>query len=149
MHKHPTIDAHQIAAQLWQGSQPATGRELADAGFTALVLCAEEYQPRSRSFPNVHVYHAPNDDAKRLPSAEEGRIAMAAAQWVAGRILLGDTVLVTCHAGRNRSGLVSALALWRLTGKSIQACAQRVMKRRPLALTNRYFLHWLQQVATS
>jgi protein-tyrosine phosphatase len=46
---------------------------------------------------------------------------------------------VTCWAGRNRSGLVTAIALHKLTGFSGVQCVRIIRKARPLALTNLQF----------
>jgi protein-tyrosine phosphatase len=48
----------------------------------------------------------------------------------------GAQVLVTCRMGKNRSGLVSALALHLLTGQSGKACIQHIQSRRKGALRN-------------
>lgn len=137
------MDAHEILPNLWQGSAPPLGGELAARGFRALVLCAKEHQPPAARFPGVAVCHAPNDDTGRPPTREELAIAATAARWVAEHVVRAAPVLVTCWAGRNRSGLVSALALQLLTGEAGAACARRVQRCRPNALTNRAFVRVL------
>ena len=69
-----------------------------------------------------------------------------AAEIVARRVRSGERVLVTCAMGRNRSGLVSALALHFLTGISGAEAARLVKARRHNALTNRYFMAALFKV---
>jgi len=141
-----TIDADQIHNDLWQGSAPPTGTHVKDAGFTALVLCADGYQPPASEFPGVQVIHAPNTDDPTVPPrrADLNRALQAAGQ--AAEILeQGGKVLVTCRMGINRSSLVTALTLHKLTGMSgLEAC-ERIMSKR-LALTNPQFLKCLSRI---
>lgn len=131
------LDAHEIAPGLWQGAAPPEGSRLSELGFSAVVLCAKEHQPKARIFPGLRVIHAPNDDDfSRPPTREELRVAVNAARQVAQIVRRRDTVLVTCWMGLNRSGLVSALALHLLTGRSGFSCIQDVKKARKRALRN-------------
>lgn len=77
--------------------------------FSAIVLCAQEFQPRFRRFKGT-VIRAPFADTK-YPTAKERRIAIRSAREVAKRLKKGQRVLVTCAMGLNRSGLVTGLAL--------------------------------------
>lgn len=138
-----TLDATCIAGSgnlrfrgsLYQGHAPPTGDAVWRAGFDVLALCAEEYQPSD--FPGVRVLHVPLDDA--CPTPREWLIANGAAQETALMLRGGRRVLVTCWQGRNRSGLVVALALRRLGLTGEQAVA-RVKERRVGALTNPCFV---------
>lgn len=112
------------------------------AGFDVLVLCAREFQPPATHYPGVDVIHAPLDDAWTVPI----QAAVRAAREVALRLYLRQRVLVTCNQGRNRSGLVSALALWYLGGNSGRRCADHVRARRPGALSNPVFYQWLTRL---
>lgn len=137
---HDLIDAHHISSGLWQGGVPLPGTTVRDAGFHVLVLCAMEYQPSADEFPGIEVVHAPNDDDdSRTPTRDELRIAMKASQRVLRALQAEQKVLVTCWAGRNRSGLVSALALHHHLGLSGNQAATLVQMCRPKALTNREF----------
>lgn len=146
---HDLIDAHHISSGLWQGAAPMPGDIIRNAGFDMLVLCAFEYQPTAEQFPGVEVLHAPNDDDDRLPTRDELRIAMQAAKKVAGALLANRKVLVTCRAGRNRSGLVSAIALHKFLGLSGSQAASLVKMCRPKALTNDYFQMCLDRLPAS
>ena len=139
------IDATAIAPQLYQGSVPPNGRALADARFTMLVLAAREYQPRSANFPGLRVVlHAPlNDD---VPTSSEVAAAMNAATYVVDEIKRGGKVLVTCLQGRNRSGLISALALRKLYGFSGKQVLSQVQTMRANALTNPWFQQLLSDL---
>jgi hypothetical protein len=140
------IDATRIAPGLYQGSAPPHGSAVRECGFTTLVLCAQEIQPGSVDFPGVTVVHAPNsDDGTRITQAQ-WQTAIQAAEIVARRVRGGERVLVTCAAGRNRSGLVSALALHLLTGISGAEAARLVKAQRHNALTNRWFMSALFRV---
>jgi len=58
----------------------------------------------------------------------------------------GHVVLVHCHAGRNRSGLVSALIAREYLGISGAAAMELVRTRRPRAIDNQYFEDFLKEL---
>lgn len=122
-----------VTNQLAQGSAPPLDTRLP---FEVLILTAMEWQPEAARFPGVVVVHCPLDDAK--PSADEARAALAAARRAASALKCGNRVLVTCYAGRNRSGLVSGLALIECGYSSTDAVALIQHARRD-ALTNAHF----------
>jgi protein-tyrosine phosphatase len=129
------IDATEIAPRLWQGSVPPRGPALRRLGFDTLVLTAQEIQNPAAMYPGLRVIHVPLVDRREVPVDEAHR----AAQAVAAEVRAGRKVLVTCFAGWNRSGLVTALALWYLTGWHGQRVLQHVQARRPVSLQNHYF----------
>lgn len=125
------LDASEIAHGLWQGSFPPTGFVVRDNGFQVLVLCARELQPLGSLFLDVEVISAPNDDFPNVPVTEPKlRVAVTAARRVATEVQQEKKVLVTCAAGMNRSGFVSALALHFLFGWSGDQCIKHVRQRR-------------------
>lgn len=141
------LEADEIVPGLYQGSIPPDGGILHDSGISAVVLCAKEWQPAAKLFKGVDVIHAPNDDdRKRDPTRQELRTAIRAAQDVARRLDSGQSVLVTCKAGLNRSGLVSALALHFWKGWSGVECASLVQRKRPNALFNQGFVRVLHRL---
>ena len=142
-----SLDASEICAGLWQGSMPMPGEGVARAGFNALVLCAQEYQPDSSEahYPGVSVIYAPNDDAPAL-TERQWKTAVKAGQLVAGLVLRGRKVLVTCQAGLNRSGLVSALAVREIYRCSGLDAATLVQNRRRKALCNPHFVELLSKL---
>ncbi len=148
----PTIDAHEIVENLWQGSVPPRGSDLYCSGFRALVLCAWEYQFESDLFPGIQVIHAPNDDLPEIPiTREQLQIALTAARKVASLVRQDTKVLVTCAAGLNRSAFVVALALHILYGWSGSHCIGRIRQRRCLLngmepLSNTSFLKALRNL---
>ncbi len=116
---------------LWQGSRPPEGDTLSEGGFRVLVLCAEEIQPPASSFPGLTVLRAPNDDDFVLPvSRAILQKALQTARQVAKHVQQGHQCLVTCAAGMNRSGLVSALTLHTLNGWSGEQCSRWIRKHR-------------------
>jgi protein-tyrosine phosphatase len=144
MAQRPQLDANEIAPGLYQGSFPEDGTSL--RGFQVLVLCAEELQPRSAEFPHVNeVIHAPLDDGKL--DEEQVGVALRAAQRVAGHLRARRRVLVTCAMGRNRSGLVCALALLILCpSMEGETAVKRIRSRRCGALVNPYFVDFLSRL---
>jgi hypothetical protein len=136
-----------IVPGLWQGSAPPEGPWVREAGFTTLVLCAMEYQPRVLlPFPCVETVYAPNDDSGGPLTREQLELAERAARIVAQRLRQRGKVLVTCMQGRNRSGLVSALALHKLLGVSGRRAMHIVQEARRGALVNPQFCDVLAQL---
>jgi len=145
------LDANEVYPGIWQGSVPPEGSALANLGFKGLVLCAMEHQPAASRFSGIQVLHAPNDDDfERLPTREELRLAFQAARGVAKLVSDGLPVLVTCRMGKNRSGLVSALAIHFLAGLGGMECLFQVRSHRKGALGNPGFQEALSRLqATS
>lgn len=142
------VEAHEIVPRLWQGSKPPTGSRLADAGFDVAVFCAQEYQPSSVYFPGVEVIHSPNEDDPIYPMTKaQLAIAVSTATRLQELYRQEKTILVTCMAGINRSGLVVALTLHKLLGWSGQSCIDAVRARRQfydgVALRNPQFVEAL------
>lgn len=133
-----------IGPRLYVGIAPPPGPALRKLGWDVLVLCAEEYQPFPQEFPGLEVIRAPNDDADRRPTLKEKDLARDAGIRAAARVREGKRVLVTCMQGRNRSGLVAAIALHYLTGASGEACARKVKAMREGALSNPHFVRELR-----
>lgn len=77
-----------------------------------------------------------------LDGADTGRV-IRLARAAFDRWLAGDTVLIRCQAGLNRSGLVTALVLI-MAGLSPAQAIFRIRERRsPAALFNQDFVTWL------
>lgn len=137
--------ADKIVDNLWMGSAPPMMHTVSQH-FNALVLCAAEYQPDADCFFGVHVHHAPlHDNFQFMPQSE-----IVAAVRAAGKVIHwaneGKTILVTCLAGLNRSGLVTAIALcagpWKMP---IQDAINMIRAARgPRALGNPQFVAFLE-----
>jgi len=129
-----------VLPRLAQGSVPMAPLH---RDFHAVVLCAEELQDLPAlgvDVGDVEVLKAPLDDAE--PTLHEIHVAFDAAREVVRRWRLGQRILVTCHQGRNRSGLVTALALM-MMGATDQQAIEAVRAARKNALTNRHFVQVL------
>jgi protein-tyrosine phosphatase len=123
------IECSIIAPGLWMGSRPPSGRTLARAGFHVLALTACEHQ-RPELYPGVEVLCIDlDDDGEPLPGRHVEE-AFVLADRLARRARAGRAVLVTCMQGRNRSGLITALTLARMTGTSGAEALQAVQERR-------------------
>lgn len=139
------LDVTRLISRLYIGSRPERGKGLGKAGFDTVVLCAEEYQPKLKEFPGLQaVLHVPLDDHK--PTEQEVEMAVQAAMDVADRYLAGEAILVTCQQGRNRSGLVAAMALHFITCAPPTRCIGIVQRERANALTNDYFVDLIRTV---
>lgn len=141
------VDASMISLGLYQGSCPRDHEgtpNLWGAGFDVVVLTAHEYQPSPDSFPGTIVVSAPFHDAIDVTD-ELWRAADAAAATVVKHLADGQSVLVTCQEGRNRSGLVCAIALCR-QGLAPDKAVQQVRSRRGgRALSNPQFVKALKR----
>jgi hypothetical protein len=157
------LDASEIVPGLYQGAAPPVGNVLKDAGFDTAVLCAEEWQPpksvesycrlamnysgTGHPYPGITIVYAPNeDDFIKLPSRKTLAMVLSAANYVVKRVLAGGKVHVSCWAGKNRSGLVTTMALHRLTGLDGVKCVELLKKARPEALSNPLFVSILQRI---
>ena len=118
--------------RLAQGSVPPDGVRVP---FDVIVLAAMEFQ--NVRLPGYEVIRAPLDDSGPPPTRTERAIIRDTAARIARRIRAGKRVLVTCHQGRNRSGVLSGLAMVDL-GLSRQEAIYRIRTYRN-GLTNPYF----------
>ena len=116
------------------GPRPPEGPSLSRAGFDLLLLCAKEYHPAPNDFPGVGVVYVHLDDSGQPMTEKEQRQAKNAGRIVADAVRAGRVTLVTCNQGRNRSGLVVALALHHLTGLDGWKCIDQVRLLRNTAL---------------
>ncbi len=136
------LDANQVWTRLWVGAVPPFDRPLA---FSMLVLCAVELQPAKLAFTGKVVRPAFRD-TEPLERAEALR-AIAASRRVAGELAAGGRVRVTCAPGRNRSALVAALAMVRLTRMTGEQVITQIRAKRSPALWNDHFCALIQRAA--
>lgn len=118
--------------RLAQGSVPPANVPLP---FDVVVLAANEHQ--DIPIPGCEVILAPLDDSGPPPTAIETMIIRRVSREVAQRLRSGQRVLVTCHQGRNRSGVIAGLALVEL-GLPGPRAARRIQRIRN-GLTNPHF----------
>lgn len=137
------LDVDLIWGTLWQGSFPPHGTILKERGFDVLVLTAADNQCAD-VYPGVTVICAPGDDDERKHALQRSIAGWhAAGLEVAEHVKAGRKVLVTCIAGQNRSGLVTAIALRELTGWPGKKVVSHVSQQRHLALNNRTFVDYI------
>ena len=132
---HADLDCSNVARRLWVGAAPPFDRHLPQ--FDALVLCAAELQPAVVAFRGS-VLRCPLPDSE-LTQAQT-RAALSMGQTVAKQLAGGNTVLVTCAMGLNRSALIASLALGLVTYlSSEQLILLMRTKRHPNCLDNKAF----------
>lgn len=135
-----TLDASSVARRLWIGAAPPFDRDLPD--FDVLVLTALEHQPTEPAFHGV-VVRCPLVDGPLAPP--EITRALTCGKSVAKALADGRRVLVTCHAGRNRSALVAGLGLGLVTRMTADQIVELIRaRRRQDALSNPYFVKILK-----
>lgn len=127
---------------LWQGA--ASTVNIADMhGFDTVVLCAQEWQPPMTG-ACIEVIRFLSDDTTLT------RAHLQEAIFISGkierRVLAGKHVLCTCFAGLNRSGLVTALAVMKLTRKPGQEVVEYIQRKRDGALCNGSFADALRRL---
>lgn len=104
--------------------------------FHETVNCAKELHPYAEKRTSFAL-----DDVEVLDPPQLEQMNRAA-HHVYCRLVDGQKVLVTCFAGRNRSGVVLAEALIRL-GHHPRKVVDTIQAKRDKALTNRAFVAWL------
>lgn len=132
------LDFHPVVPRLYQGG--AVLPERSYNPFSMLVLCAQEHQPVMPRFRGKLI--RPAFDDTNQPTADEIARAQAASRAVVREYRRNPTanILVTCYAGWNRSGLVTALALNELTNWSTDQIVNVIKAARgPNALSNSTF----------
>ena len=136
-------DANEVIDRLWMGGKPPVGPGLS-RHVDCLVLSACDFQPSAEHFPDVEVLHAPmHDDHVQMWPGDKDRALNAAIQ-VARWHKAGKRVLVTCWAGRNRSGFITALSLMLLKKLNPdQAVGLIRAARSENAMRNPHFNHLL------
>jgi len=115
--------------------------------FDILVLCAGEWQPHvnlPEEDKSKRVVRMPYDDSKVALTKTVLQQLHKTAKELSDEHERGRRIVITCMAGRNRSGLLMALVLmerFKLPAK--EAISLIKEKRGPFALTNRTFTSYL------
>lgn len=130
----------EILPDLWMGPAPTPEHALVGR-YDVVALTAKEYQPDQTRF-RARLLRAKLDDTLQ-PSTEELMWAFLTGRQVAQSVAEGKRTLVSCAMGKNRSGLVTALAARELMGLTGAEAARLVRSRRPIALTNPVFVRFL------
>jgi protein-tyrosine phosphatase len=119
--------------------EPWSVPELRTAGFDAVINLSEHE-------PDFHLFVAGGIDASWVPlptnvpptKASEEKCVEAlprAYAFVSAQLRNGRRVLVHCHAGKDRTGMLLAVWLAKTEGLSAPAATRRVREVRPLAIT--------------
>jgi protein-tyrosine phosphatase len=141
----PSTTANRVYGRLWMGGCPTPLFELRKH-FNCLVLCANDYQLVKNPWADIEVINAPLADSGEPMLKSEPEMAVKAAGAVIGRLLRDQNVLVTCIAGRNRSGLVCAITLCKGFGFTPdQAISMIRSARTDRAFRNSYFEKFLRE----
>ena len=143
--------ASEVVPGLWVSGMPAPDWPLLDWGVTLLVSLSDHLPPQAaRRFEwgtrgeaagagRIVFLHWPIEDGA-LPDLDAAHLV---AHSVARAVRSGRTVLLHCQEGRNRSGLIAALAVRELAGASGAEAVSRVRAARPGMLANRTFAEHL------
>lgn len=139
----PARRFNRVHEGLWMGGAPAPVKALAEE-FDCLVLCAQEYQI-PECFPHLETYAVPLHDDGQPMRQHEYKASVLAAAKVIKWLDEGKKVLVTCWQGRNRSGLVCALALCKGSySMKPEVALQKIRRARgPQAMSNEDFVNFL------
>lgn len=143
---HPSV-FNRISGNLWMGEYPSPDYDLSQY-FDCLVLAAREYQI-SECF-KLKVICAPLKDDEEPMTKLEMVTAVKAAAEVINCLKKNQRVLVTCWAGRNRSGLITAMALCKGPNQMPLKTAITLIRmvRGRAALSNQSFVRFLVKLCS-
>lgn len=129
-----------ITDHLWQSGQPVDFAWASAVGVELVLDLAEPYQhPDHRLLTGVqHVKWSVLDGPLPDELVLDGLVRLVVSYVEAGR-----SVLVHCAWGRNRSSLVTGLALCALTGCSGREAVERIRSERVYAFNNPAFEEYL------
>ncbi len=134
---------HPNGAGIWQGDAPASPRVpvLDAAGIKVVVFAAREHQPKLPD--RFDVIRARLRDDMFLHGEMLRRTIKCAdevSDLLVKYILDGSSVVTSCWAGYNRSGLISGLTMLRLGVSPAQAIRQIRYARGIFAMSNPLFV---------
>lgn len=137
-------EATRLMHRFYLGSAPSK-----NPGFTYIVLCAKEYQPSRHLYKPAKILRIPLSDSTKPISSRLRNKLDDCAQTIAHKWGRGHRILVSCIMGRNRSALVSSLALAQITGHHPAEAARHIRNTRTdisgvPALQNHTFWSYLQ-----
>lgn len=140
------MDATRLVERFYIGSAPD-----GSGPFSYIAFCAQEFQPTSEQFPDIVVHLIPLLDNDDPISPEDAKTLWQHADTLASAWRQGHHILVTCIMGRNRSALLSTLALSRIFRLEPRVVAARVQELRTdptgvSALQNPVFWEFLQSI---
>jgi protein-tyrosine phosphatase len=136
-----------LDGQLYQSGAPQEAAEwgpIQALGIDVVVDLFGTLDPGVPVEPNSILYvFWPIDDVAAMPAMGILQVLIDA---LVRLIRLGHKVLVHCHMGKSRSGLVNALVAMQLLGISGADAVALVRERRPGALGNAVFSSYLESL---
>ena len=136
-----------LDARLYQSGAPEEAAEwdpVHARGIDVVVDLFGTLDPGVPATPNSILYiYWPIEDADYLPALG---ILTTLVDAVVRLVQLGHKVLVHCHRGKIRSGLLNALVVMQMLGISGRDAVDFVRRRRPGALGNPVFTEYLQSL---
>lgn len=146
--------ADEVSPHLWVSAMPEPSWPLVPWGIGLLVSTSDHLPPQAArriewgtrggavGEGNLVYLHWPIEDGM-LPNLQAGSAVVA---MVVFALQGGTKVLVHCQEGRNRSGLIAALAIREIHQCSGQEALMQVRARRPGMLSNRRFASYLESL---
>ncbi len=136
-------EANEVIPYLFMGGAPPASAGLSEF-FDVIVLCSSEYQPSDTCYPHSLVIHCPfEDNIEPIPQYLRKEM-VSVSDFITSQVKSKKRVLVTCFAGLNRSGLITALTLTRGFNKSGPECVSLIRSARGnKALSNPMFLKYI------
>lgn len=146
--------AYRIGPKHWQSGFPRPFRDLSRHGVDVVVLASAEVQPDAEArkqieeeCPDLSVILCPLLDIEDRLYLESIKPRLVKVAKLVLQCLSADKrVLVTCSAGRNRSGLISGLVHMLRFGLTGAEAVARIKSARPDALTNDVFRRYLESL---
>lgn len=144
------LDGVSVWGSLYQGACPPAGRSLGEAGFRALVICSREIcdSLRGDDYPGVLVHRCPLLDELAPVTTDMWKKIDEATGFVftvryGPHPILGSysyaPTLVACQQGKNRSALVAAAAIMRISGCSGTYAVDALRKVSRRVFSNEHF----------
>jgi len=139
---------NEVYENLWIGGFPEDVAELRPFARIVMVAPLREHERIDPVDPphTTRTLYSPFTDDIQPPSERERLIALHAARFAVEGLRAQQKTIVLCREGKNRSGLVVALALTQLTGCPGAAAIRIVQAARPHALYNVYFRELLEGI---
>ena len=126
-------NAHRIAPRLWLGNKISALDEdfLRDENITTVFNCTKEF-PFSPMIGRK--YRVPvDDDLQPVEINNMERWAPEIVYKVISEYNKGNTILIHCHAGMQRSAAVMAMTLIAMTNKTPDEVMDNIRSKRPIA----------------
>jgi protein-tyrosine phosphatase len=141
----PYTDCHMITDRLWMGGMP-TGIPKLFEKWDVIVFCAGEYQPHVElpENRNKSIMRVPFDDSANAINNSVAAELHKRAKQLAQMHAEGKNILITCFAGVNRSGLLTALTLRYAFGCDGDEAIYTIQAIRTFALSNKAFCHYIR-----